>query len=441
MKWLSFLLWLSASVAWAQEETGESEDLFEIEVEAQGREPYRIAVPKAYGADSALGTFVRDIVVTDLRIATAFRVLNPRTYPAVARTEGMGLHLEAWKRIGAQGVLKMQVAGRGRRVVVQFALWEIAKGEQPVLQKTYNTTRRLLRTTVHTWCNEVMKYYTGVPGAFGTWISFVATLGPRRKDIFVVQHDGYGLRRVSKPKSINTLPAWSPDGRYLLFTSYVRRNPDLYIVPFLGRRLPRRVSKRVGLNSGAAWSPDGKLVAVTLTKDGNPEIYLLRPFTRTRFGWRIVRRLTSHPGIDTSPTWSPDGRKIVWVSNRYGNPQLWIMNADGTGKRRLTRRGYYNQTPAWCPVKGSPLIAFTSRKAGRFSVFVYNVRTGTYRRITGLRHGNNEEPTWAPNCQLLAFASSRGGLWVSNLDGTAQTQIYRGKAQQPRWGPWATLYK
>jgi Tol biopolymer transport system component len=105
----------------------------------------------------------------------------------------------------------------------------------------------------------------------------------------------------------------------------------------------------------------------------------------------------------------------------------------------LTRRGYYNQTPAWCPRKGSPLIAFTSRKSGRFSIFTYNVRTRYYRRITGRRHRNNEEPTWAPNCQLLAFASTRGGIWVSNLDGTAQTQIYKGKALQPRWGPWSTL--
>ncbi len=417
----------------------QTEDLFEIEVAAQGRAPYRIAVPRAYGPDESLGTFVRRIVVNDLRIATAFKVLSQRTYPRVWKTEGMAVHRDAWRNIGAQGVLKFQVSSLAGRVTVQFALWELSKGETPVLQKTYNTSRRLLRMTVHLWCNEVLKYYTGAPGAFGTWMAFVATVGRNRKDIFVMQHDGYGLRRVSKPKSLNILPTWSPDGSRLLFTSYVRRNPDLYMVPFLGTRLPRRVSKRIGLNAGAAFSPDGKKVAITLTRDGNPEIYVLSTRRTTRRGWRIIRRLTSHPGIDTSPTWSPDGSKIVWVSNRYGNPQLWIMNADGTHKRRLTRRGYYNQTPAWCPVKGSPLIAFTSRKSGRFSVFLYNVRTGTYRRITGRRHGNNEEPTWAPNCRLLAFASSRGGIWVSNLDGTAQTQIYRGKAQQPRWGPWGTL--
>ena len=153
-----------------------------------------------------------------------------------------------------------------------------------------------------------------------------------------------------------------------------------------------------------------------------------------------MKRLTNHSGIDTSPTWSPDGKRIAFVSSRFGYPQIWVMNADGSRKRRLTRRGYYNQTPTWCQRKGSKLIAFTSRKGGRFGIFTYNIATRRYRRITWASQGNNEEPTWAPNCQLIAFASSRGGIWVSNRSGTAQTQIYKGKALQPRWGPWATLH-
>jgi len=427
--------------AYAQKGVEEGEDLFEITVSAEGRVPYRISVPLAYGKDKALGKLVHEVVVNNLRIATAFKVLKRKTYPSLTRTEGMSIHSKEWARIGTQGVMKFKVDSDGSDVTIEFKLWEISKGETPVLEETVKTSQRLLRLAVHTWCNKVMKHYTGEPGAFGTWMAFVATMGPKRKDIYVMQHDGHGLRRVSKPKSLNILPAWSPKGERLLFTSYVRRNPDLYMVPFTGRSDPVRVSKRKNLNSGAAWSPDGKSVALTLGKDGNAEIYLLRPYRKRRRGWRIVKRLTNHSGIDTSPTWSPDGKKIVWVSNRYGSPQLWIMNADGSKKKRLTRRGYYNQTPAWCPKKGSPLIAFTSRKSGRFSVFIYNVRTQTYRRITGRRHGNNEEPSWAPNCQLLSFASSRGGVWVSNLDGTAQTQIYKGKAQQPRWGPWGTLNK
>ena len=429
-----------STVASAREANDESQDLFTITVDTKGYQPYRIAVGEPISNDRPLGLFVHTVMVNNLRIATAFKVLKQRTYPSGWQTLGMTPDVAQWKAIGAQGMILAKLAVSGRQVSYQFALWDFARGNEPVLQRTYNANRKTARSVAHQWCNAVMAHYTKVKGAFGTQIAFVAAQGTKKKIIYAMDHDGYGLRRVSKARSLNILPSWSPNGRWILFTSYARRNPDLYRVPSAGGTLPKRVSRRTGLNSGAVMSPDGKQVALTLTKDGNSEIYLLSTQQRNRGGWRIIKRLTNHPGIDTSPTWSPDGRRIAFVSSRYGHPQIWIMNADGSHKRRLTRRGYYNQTPNWCPRKGSNLIAFTSRKGGRFAIFTYNVATGRYRRITYHRQGNNEEPTWAPNCQLIAFASSRGGIWVSNRDGTAQTQIYKGKALQPRWGPWATLH-
>ena len=40
---------------------------------------------------------------------------------------------------------------------------------------------------------------------------------------------------------------------------------------------------------------------------------------------------------DSAPAWSPDGRKILFVSNRGGNGEVYVMNADGSGLRKLTR--------------------------------------------------------------------------------------------------------
>ncbi len=416
-------------------------DLFTITVDTQGFQPYRIAVGEPMANDRPLGLFVRKVTTNNLRIATSFRVLKERTYPRGWRTKGLNPDLARWRAIGAQGLMLSEVIVTGKRARYTFVLWDFtAKTNREVLRRVYSSTRSAARQVVHGWCNEVMRYYTKVKGAFGTQIAFVATISAKRKYVYVSDHDGHGLRRVSKAKSLNILPSWSPDGRYILFTSYVRRNPDLYRVLALGGVAPRRISRRSGLNSGAVYSPDGKKIALTMTKDGNSEIYLLSARRRTRRGLRIIRRLTTSSAIDTSPTWSPDGKKIAFVSNRYGSPQIWIMNADGTRKRRLTRRGYYNTTPTWCPKKGSQLIAFTSRKSGRFAIFTYNIATGRYRRITWTTHGNNEEPTWAPNCQLIAYASSRGGIWVSNASGSAHTRIYKGKALQPRWGPWATMH-
>lgn len=416
----------------------DEQDLFSITVDAKGYQPYRIAVTEPLGNDQPLGKFVREIMVNNLRIATAFRVLEERIYPGAWRGHGLTPEIPKWRAIGSQGLIMSEVQVTGEQAIYTFKLWDFDRGLDPELERTFNATRKGARSVVHQWCNAVMQHYTKVPGAFGTRIAFSATHSPTIKAVYTMDHDGHDLRQVSQKKSLNILPSWSPDGRHIIFTSYVRRNPDLYQVSALGGILPKRVSRRIGLNSGAVYSPDGSKVALTLTKDGDSEIYILDPNRFGRYGWEAARRVTNHPGIDTSPTWSPDGTQIAFVSNRFGNPHLWITNADGTGTRRLTRRGFYNQTPAWCPMKDSKLIAFTSRKGRRMSIFTYHTGMGTYRRITHERQGNNEEPSWAPNCQLIAFASSRGGIWVSNSTGTAQTQIYTGDALQPRWGPWAT---
>ena len=54
-------------------------------------------------------------------------------------------------------------------------------------------------------------------------------------------------------------------------------------------------------------------------------------------------------GTYAAPAWSPDGRKIAFVSDRDGNSEIYVMNADGSGQRRLTRNPAYDADPAWSP--------------------------------------------------------------------------------------------
>src|SRR5207247_11024943 len=59
-------------------------------------------------------------------------------------------------------------------------------------------------------------------------------------------------------------------------------------------------------------------------------------------------RLTEGPAWDGDPAWSPDGQRIAFSSQRDGSTDIYVMNADGSGLRRVTA-GPFDQQPAWSP--------------------------------------------------------------------------------------------
>jgi TolB protein len=148
-----------------------------------------------------------------------------------------------------------------------------------------------------------------------------------------------------------------------------------------------------------------------------------------------MARLTNSPANDLSASLSPGGDQIAFVSDRQGTPQIYLMSSAGGAAKRLTYQGNYNQTPRFCPRKETPLIAFTGRDERYvFDVFVYDMRTGKIDRVTQ-GPGSNFDPAWSPDGRLLVYASSRGGLFVKNLQTQKEFQIYKGGAKHPSWGP------
>src|SRR5262249_54217481 len=156
-------------------------------------------------------------------------------------------------------------------VKAEFKLYELEKGAAPTLERSYSGAPDEVRRLVHRFCNELVAQMTGEPGFFGSPIAFVARKR-QGSSVMWMGFDGNGLRSLTKNDSANILPAISPTGGQVAFTSFMRGNPDLYVVASGGGR-PKRVAKYAGMNTGASWSPDGTKLALTLSRDGNPEIY------------------------------------------------------------------------------------------------------------------------------------------------------------------------
>ncbi|MEM7606046.1 MAG: hypothetical protein AAF411_11895 [Myxococcota bacterium] len=386
-----------------------------VEIDSPERSLYKIAIPNLRG-DGTLGGSGAEVVRNDLRLVSLFEVLDARSFIADLDAEGLGMRPGAWSAVGAQGVVKGQVTRNGNQISVEMRLYELSRGQEATLTRTYRGNAGQMRGFMHDFANEILRTITGQAGAFDTRIAFGRRIGPGRKDVYVASWDGASVGRVSSAEGVNMLPDFGPGG------VWYSRLTDVGMFITHSNAGNRRIIDGDGLNM-APTICNGR-VYFSSTRDGNSEIYS----ANTSGG--DVRRITRHPAVDVSPRCGPGGR-LAFVSSRHGSPHVFVMNGNGSGVRRVTFRGTHNQTPAWCMNGRDPLIAFTGRGGG-LDVFTVNISTQQYTRVTQ-GQGTNKDPAFSPDCRMIAFYSSRGGIFVSHPEGMNQNQVIPGNAETLRW--------
>jgi Tol biopolymer transport system component len=212
------------------------------------------------------------------------------------------------------------------------------------------------------------------------------------------------------------IPALSPDATEVATSEAFSR----LVISRLDGSHKRTIFDRVkteryrGENSpwGPAWSADGKWLAFAVGAPfgaGNEkvDIWKSRPD-----GSEAVNLTPDSPGNDAWPHFSPDGRRIVFRSARDGNQEIYLMNADGTGVRRLTNHPATDTMPAFS--SHGDRIAFTSqRDGGDYEIYMLQLNAdgspGQLERITN-SPGRDMHPRFSPDDKWLLFTSQRGGL-------------------------------
>lgn len=139
--------------------------------------------------------------------------------------------------------------------------------------------------------------------------------------------------------------------------------------------------------------------------------------------------------FQNEPAWSPDGRLIAFTSNRDGRTHIFVMNADGTGTRRVTNTTHSDDHPTWSP--DGKWIVFGREGA------IYRVASagGTATRV-GKGLGAAASPSYSPDGSHIAYDYRRPGysakeIYVMNADGTRNRQITQlhDISTEPTWSP------
>lgn len=215
-------------------------------------------------------------------------------------------------------------------------------------------------------------------------------------------------------------PAFSPDGREVAFRGYYQPGADgayaLYLTQTNGctaKRLTR------GVAGDPAWSPDGRWIVYDTS--GYGDIYKVHPDGSGR------TRLFAGHGIDEGwfPAWSPDGGWIAFVRTRRHGSQIWLMRPDG-GDKRLLRSDptAVDQSLAWSH-SGRRLTFGRSTGVNRGTIAVMRADGTGLRTLTA--DGAAWNPIWLPGDVGIGYLAgirnsngtvSAGHLYVMRPDGT-----------------------
>jgi Tol biopolymer transport system component/DNA-binding winged helix-turn-helix (wHTH) protein len=237
-------------------------------------------------------------------------------------------------------------------------------------------------------------------------------------------------RRLTGNNEVALSPAWSRDGRRILYV-FASKATELRIINVSGSGSSEQVpllEDNIGqLSLGrhlvySRSSVDTNIWRAEIPPEGNPA--------------RRPQPLISSSYDDFQPRYSPDGKKIAFGSTRSGTREIWIAHADGSNPVPLTTfGGPLVGLMNWSP--DSQRLVFHARPEGQADLFTLPVTGGVPKRLT-VNPSDDTVPSYSHDGRWIYFTSMRSGqfeVWKMPAEGGDATQITWGGGLRPLESP------
>ncbi len=230
-------------------------------------------------------------------------------------------------------------------------------------------------------------------------------------DLYFGQADGSGSRLFRQQAS---QPAFNPDGSRIAFHSWsldawglmtmdVAGGTPLLVANFVEDQLP-------------TWTPDSSAIIFLTRRQGDRKSRLMRVGSAEIGSNGVVLGEGEYPTMSTNGQLYFEGWGLTGQGLRRSTPSLSNVQA-------ITDS---DDDAAPAPSADGQQVAFMSRRAGNWEIYVVNADGSEAQRLTD-NPADDGLPTWSPDGQVLAFVSNRGGdwgVWAMTPDGSDQQLLF-----------------
>jgi len=264
----------------------------------------------------------------------------------------------------------------------------------------------------------------------GALIAFFQKSKGPHGDYWVIPTEGGQARRLTFDDSFGGAPAWTPDGRFIVFPSQRAGSLTLWKVPAVGGE-PEPILVGTGEDTDPEISRDGRRLIYTNTRNG----YML---TLTDPASGRQTELHHSRSDMVNPSFSPQGDKILFFGFAEGGGiHLYIVNADGSNLLQLTRgKAEQNVHPQWS-ADGSAVYFYQHRPTTSFRKI--SLQDGSITELArGWEWGTHNHATVNPEGSRIIYTRLDKGQPAATMirdmttgGETAFTQLLR----FARWSP------